>query len=304
MRTFYLFVIVSWFLFSVRMFAQESDIEVVSVLKSEISIPQYLQTLVINEIDCDTPGDDKLEFVELYDGGAGNTPLDNVCVVFYFVNSISKNVESCYSKILKGGKTNAEGYFLYANTSVEGCGISFGQAELRNGPNAVALYYWTESKAYEKNLPLLLDGLIDAVVYVSDRKKQAPDDMLQLLNVGQSQVNEASEGASDRFSLQRFPNGGGGVRNSSSFVAMVPTPGFANSLKSDVQLKSFEEEMFYSEQQIHYNLSEYKQLSVCNLMGHVLWQSMIIGKGVYGVSHLPKGWYVVVVNGKVFKFLR
>ncbi|MCB0063017.1 MAG: hypothetical protein KDE19_12920, partial [Caldilineaceae bacterium] len=32
--------------------------------------------LVINEVDADTPGDDTAEFVELYDGGTGNTVLN------------------------------------------------------------------------------------------------------------------------------------------------------------------------------------------------------------------------------------
>src|SRR5690606_10235748 len=31
--------------------------------------------VLINEVDSDTPGTDTAEFVELYDGGRGNTPL-------------------------------------------------------------------------------------------------------------------------------------------------------------------------------------------------------------------------------------
>ena len=38
---------------------------------------------MINEVDADTPGTDSAEFVELYDGGAGNTPLDGLIVVFF-----------------------------------------------------------------------------------------------------------------------------------------------------------------------------------------------------------------------------
>ena len=38
--------------------------------------------MVINEVDADTAGSDALEFVELYDGGVGNTPLDGLVVVF------------------------------------------------------------------------------------------------------------------------------------------------------------------------------------------------------------------------------
>jgi len=37
---------------------------------------------VINEIDSDTPGMDTREFIELYDGGSGGTPLDSLTLVF------------------------------------------------------------------------------------------------------------------------------------------------------------------------------------------------------------------------------
>jgi hypothetical protein len=39
--------------------------------------------VVINELDSDTLGADALEFIELYDDGAGNTPLDDLAVVFF-----------------------------------------------------------------------------------------------------------------------------------------------------------------------------------------------------------------------------
>ena len=39
--------------------------------------------VMINEIDADTPGSDTAEFIELYDGGTGNTPLDGLVVVLY-----------------------------------------------------------------------------------------------------------------------------------------------------------------------------------------------------------------------------
>ena len=40
-------------------------------------------TVIINEVDADTPGTDTAEFVELYDGGVGNTPLDGLVVVLF-----------------------------------------------------------------------------------------------------------------------------------------------------------------------------------------------------------------------------
>ena len=40
-------------------------------------------SVIINEVDADTPGTDAAEFVEIYDGGAGNTSLDGFALVFY-----------------------------------------------------------------------------------------------------------------------------------------------------------------------------------------------------------------------------
>ncbi|MCO6511569.1 MAG: hypothetical protein J5I65_12325, partial [Aridibacter famidurans] len=45
--------------------------------------PGPVANIVINEIDSDTPGTDAAEFVELYDGGTGNTALDGLVVVFF-----------------------------------------------------------------------------------------------------------------------------------------------------------------------------------------------------------------------------
>jgi len=46
-------------------------------------------TVIINEIDADTQGSDVLEFVELYDGGTGNTALDGLVLVNYNGNNDS-----------------------------------------------------------------------------------------------------------------------------------------------------------------------------------------------------------------------
>ena len=43
--------------------------------------------VIINEVDADTPGNDTAEFVELFDGGSGNTPLNGLVVVFFAGNA-------------------------------------------------------------------------------------------------------------------------------------------------------------------------------------------------------------------------
>ena len=93
--------------------------------------------VVINEVDSDTAGTDMLEFVELYDGGAGNTPLDGLVVVFY-----NGNGDVSYAAYdLDGFTTDSSGYFVLGNLGVSPApSITFGNNWLQNGPDAVALY--------------------------------------------------------------------------------------------------------------------------------------------------------------------
>ena len=37
----------------------------------------------LNEIDADTPGNDSAEFIELFDGGAGQTSLEGLLLVLF-----------------------------------------------------------------------------------------------------------------------------------------------------------------------------------------------------------------------------
>ena len=62
----------------------------------------------------DTPGTDAAEFVELFDGGAGNTALDGLAVVFY--NGSNDLSYAAYD--LDGYSTDANGYFLLGNAGV------------------------------------------------------------------------------------------------------------------------------------------------------------------------------------------
>src|SRR4029453_10667614 len=76
-------------------------------------------TVRINEVDADTPGSDTAEFVELYDGGLGNTPLDGLVVVFYDggLSPFTGN-QSYVAFDLDGYITDAHGYFVLGNPGV------------------------------------------------------------------------------------------------------------------------------------------------------------------------------------------
>ena len=78
--------------------------------------PPVATNVIINELDSDTPGTDAAEFVELYDGGAGDTALDGLVVVFYN----GSNDLSYAAFDLDGFHTNASGYFTLGNAGVPG----------------------------------------------------------------------------------------------------------------------------------------------------------------------------------------
>jgi hypothetical protein len=176
--------------------------------------------VVINELDSDTPGVDEAEFVELFDGGGGNTPLDGLAVVFYNGSS-----DLSYASFdLDGFSTDADGYFVLGNAAVTP-DIIFASNGLQNGADAVAVYA-ADAAAFPNNTAVTTTDLVDAVVY--DTADADDAGLLPLLNAGQPQVDESGGGASADDSIQRCPNGSGGARNTDTFATWAPTPGAAN----------------------------------------------------------------------------
>ncbi len=180
-----------------------------------------LPNILINELDADTAGTDTQEFVELYDGGTGNTSLDGLVLVFYN----GSNNESYNAIDLSGQTTNAEGYFVVGNQDVPNVNIVIPSNGLQNGADAVALYLGNVAD-YANGSAVSTDNLLDAVVY--DTNDGDDVELLVLLNAGEPQLNEDELDNKDGHSLQRLPNGAGGARNTSSFTQFASTPGAAN----------------------------------------------------------------------------
>ena len=184
--------------------------------------PPPLPDVIINELDSDTPSTDILEFVELYDGGTGNTALDGLVVVFY--NGSSDTSYAAYD--LDGYTTDAGGYFLLGNAGVTAApGIVFASNGLQNGADAVAVHAG-DAADFPSGTAVTTGNLIDAVVYDTDDADDTG--LLVLLNEGQPQVNEAGGGDKDNHSIQRCPNGAGGARNTETYLQAFATPGAAN----------------------------------------------------------------------------
>jgi hypothetical protein len=175
--------------------------------------------VIINEVDSDTPGTDIAEFVELYDGGAGNTPLDGLVVVFF--NGGAANDASYAAFDLDGFTTNATGYFTLGNSGVSGVDLVFANGLLQNGPDAVGLFA-ANAADFPNGTALSTTNIRDALVY--SNAATIDSGLLVLLNAGQAQVNENSLGTGTTFSMQRVPNGSGGERNTDTYQALGPTP--------------------------------------------------------------------------------
>ncbi len=183
--------------------------------------------LLINEIDADTEGSDVLEFVELFDGGVGNTTLDGHILVFYN----GSNNQSYATYDLTGFTTNANGYFVAGNADVPNVSITFPGNGLQNGADAVALYK-TDAASFPNGTAVTTDNLVDAIVY--DTNDNDDVELLVLLNAGEPQVNEDDKGDKNFHSVQRFPNGSGGLRNTSTYTQAIATPGAANTNATEI----------------------------------------------------------------------
>ena len=190
----------------------------------EVSPPPLPDSLIINEVDADTPGTDAAEFVEIYDGGTGNISLDGFALVFY-----NGSNDLSYGTVdLDGLTTDSDGYAVVCGdvdaAFAVNCDLD-SVVGIQNGQDAVALYA-ADGADFPVNSAIALDGLVDAVVHETGD----PDDpgLLALLNAGQSQVDENGAGDGPGHSNQRCPNGSGGSRNTDTYAQFIPTVGVAN----------------------------------------------------------------------------
>ncbi|WP_124327689.1 ExeM/NucH family extracellular endonuclease [Desulfonema ishimotonii] len=174
--------------------------------------------VIINEADSDTDSTDELEFVELYDGGIGNTPLDGLVLVFFN----GSNDTSYVAFDLDGYSTDINGYFLLGNAGVTPApDMVLANNKLQNGADAVALYQGSATD-FPNGTAVTTLNLVDAVVYGTGDTDDTG--LLILLNSSQPQVDENSNGDSVNESFQRCPNGTGGHRNSDTYIQAPPTP--------------------------------------------------------------------------------
>jgi len=189
----------------------------------------FAQDIVINEVYPQQAGNDNMEFIELYDGGVGNTPLDGYALVFYFSNGErSGNFIS-----LDGYQTNANGYFVVGDSGVlnvgyvPGFGVNSDIGDINTG---LALH--AGDRGPDNSYSMIgSSNVVDAIYFGTDENEDTWP--LRLMNCEEHKfrniTNNLHGGRSPNlYSIQRSPNGYGGARNSSSFMGYFPTPGEPN----------------------------------------------------------------------------
>ncbi|MCF8367647.1 MAG: lamin tail domain-containing protein [Bacteroidales bacterium] len=178
--------------------------------------------VMINEVDADQVGTDANEFIELYDGGVGNTDLSGLVVVLF-----NGSDDASYDAFdLDGQSTDANGYFVIGSGTVPNVDLVVGVDNIiQNGADAVALFIGNDTD-FPNDTPVTDVNLIDALVY--DTGDSDDPGLLPLLNAGQPQIDEQGRGDGEAHSNQRIPNGTGGMRNTGSYDQSPPTPGEEN----------------------------------------------------------------------------
>ncbi len=170
--------------------------------------------LVINELDCDTPGLDEKEFVELK-SKSPNFSLDGYAIVFYNGStSVGNAAYQAYD--LDGYTTDVNGIFLIGSTTV----VPYPHYVIpvniiQNGADAVAIY-----KADAIDFPIgkvaYADAsLVDVLIYgTADPDATGLLDIFKTFNPNIKQINEG--GGNNTNSIQR--------NNDGSYTAKAPTP--------------------------------------------------------------------------------
>ncbi len=222
-------------------------------------------TIVINEVDADQTGTDSAEFIELYDGGTGNTSLDGYVLVLF-----NGSDDASYGGAidLDGYSTDADGYFVVGSANVANVDlIAFTTNGIQNGADAVALYSGYNDTDFPGDTPVTLTNLIDALVYDTDDSDDSG--LLVLLNSGEPQINENGNGNKVTESNQRRPDGSGGARNTSTYIQASPTPGATNNIPFSIvnifSLSDTETDVKYSDNLVSVDAADFTVLGTTGI---------------------------------------
>jgi len=179
-----------------------------------VTFNTYGQAVVINEIDCDTPGIDDKEFVELL-SSSPNFPLDGYVLVFF--NGSDNGGNTSYLALdLDGYTTDINGILLIGSTTV----VPFPQYiiptnVIQNGADAVAIYRGNAEDFIEGTLAFVDATLVDVLLYdTNDADAVSMINIFKAFNPNIQQINEGN--SNNTNSVQR--------NNDGTYFSGVPTP--------------------------------------------------------------------------------
>lgn len=175
------------------------------------------QILRINELDCDTPGTDDQEFVEIK-SQTPNFPLDGYVVVFF--NGSASGADMSYLALdLDGYETDINGLLLIGSATVSPFPQYVISANLiQNGADAVAIYQADEIDFEEPVLAYVDETLIDVLLY-----QTSDSDGLGLLAIYSEfnpDIEIINEGSTNNTNSIQLDNGNGDV----GYLVTTPTP--------------------------------------------------------------------------------
>ncbi|KAM8798314.1 uncharacterized protein ACNFOS_007923 [Eudromia elegans] len=174
-------------------------------------------TLLINEVNTDSPGEDTTEFLELYHTSGRTARLDGYYVVFY-----NGNGNQAYKVLnLKGKVTDSQGFFLIGSSSLNPAMV-IPKNTVQNGPDAIALYYG-KGNYYKEGMSVTSNGLVDALVHKTKKTDRA-DTLVSILTPGRDAFLEDSTFRTLDESIERCR----GADSQWIFQVAMPSPGKEN----------------------------------------------------------------------------
>ncbi|MGY0391954.1 endonuclease [Bizionia sp. KMM 8389] len=184
------------------------------ILLFVLGFNSYAQ-IVINELDCDTPGIDTEEFLELK-SDTPNFNLDGYVVVF-FNGSSSGNNSSYFTIDLDGYTTDENGLLLIGSDTVTPFPqLLISANTIQNGADAVAIYQASDFD-FPPETVATIDNLVDVLIY--DTSDSDDTDMIAIFSAHPNftniqQINEGSGNNTNSIQLN----------NDGTYSSTTPTP--------------------------------------------------------------------------------
>ena len=182
-----------------------------------IGLSSFAQ-IVINELDCDTPGVDDKEFIELL-SETPNFSLDGYVLVFFNGSNSGANM-SYYTIDLDDYVTDINGLLLIGSNFVSPVPqLLIPVSVIQNGADAVAIYQADDLDFEEPTVAYVDETLIDVLLYeTSDSDGQG---LLTIFSEFDPNIEIINEGSGNNTnSIQRIVDEFGVV----TYTSTIPTP--------------------------------------------------------------------------------